>query len=471
MADGAGEATGGGLRGLPAMHALLAAPELAPWVELLGRTRVRDVAAGVLDGLRAEGRVAGRLPVREGVLARVSGALRAAAEPGLRRVINATGVVLHTGLGRAPLAAAAAEAVRAAASGYSNLEYDLTSGERGDRSSLVTEHLRALTGAEDALVVNNNAAAVLLVLTSLAAGREVVVSRGELVEIGGSFRVPEVMAQSGARLREVGTTNRTYARDYAAATGPETALLLKVHQSNFRVLGFTSAPALEELVALGRRARVPVAYDMGSGALVPGLTAADPAGQGDVRGALATGVDLVTFSGDKLLGGPQAGIICGRAEYVRACARHPLQRAVRIDKLTLAGLEATLRLYRSGRAVAEVPALRMLSRSAPELAAAAERLRAATAAALGEGVVAAVESGESVAGAGALPEQPLPTSVVALRPSVCGAQALADALRRGEVPVVVRLRDGAVLLDPRTLFPRDEADLPGLLAAALERAR
>lgn len=471
MADGARGATGGGLRGLPAMHALLAAVELAPWVERLGRARVREVAADVLEGLRAEGRAAGRLPARDEVLARVSGALRTAAEPRLRRVINATGVVLHTGLGRAPLAVAAAEAVRAAATGYTNLEYDLESGARGDRSSLVAEHLQALTGAEDALVVNNNAAAVLLVLTSLAAGREVVVSRGELVEIGGSFRVPEVMAQSGARLREVGTTNRTYARDYAAVIGPETALLLKVHQSNFRVVGFSAAPALEELVALGHRERIPVAYDMGSGALVPGLPAADPAQHGDVRGALATGVDLVTFSGDKLLGGPQAGIICGRAEDVRACARHPLQRAVRIDKLTLAALEATLQLYRGGLAAAEVPALRMLGRSAPELAAAAERLRAAAASALGEAIAVAVESGESAAGAGALPEQPLPTSVVALRPLSCGAQALADELRRGEVPVVVRLRDGAVLLDPRTLFPRDEEELPGLLAAALGRAR
>lgn len=458
--SGAGPVAGGSLRALPAMHALLAAPDVVPWIERLGRARVRETCAAVLEEIRSA-----RADPPDGaeVAARVRARLEREAQPALRRVINATGVVLHTGLGRAPLAPEAAAAVVAAATRYTNLEFDLESGERGQRSCLVAGHLRALSGAEAALVVNNNAAAVLLLLSALAAGREVVVSRGELVEIGGSFRIPEVMVQSGARLREVGTTNRTYARDYAAALGPETALLLKVHQSNFRIVGFTEAPSLQELVALGGRHGVPVAYDMGSGALA-GSTAGEP----DARSALASGVAAVTFSGDKLVGGPQAGVICGRAEVVAACARHPLQRALRVDKMTLAALEATLDLYRRGHAGA-VPTAAMLGMGAAELAAAAERLAAALADVLGGSCAVGVEAGESRAGAGALPEHPLPTSVVTLR-AACGAQALAAALRRGRVAVVARIRSDAVLLDPRTLLPGDDGDLPALVAAALAHA-
>ena len=462
---------GGDLRRLPAVHLLLSSPQLGPWLDRLGRPRVRAACAAVLDQIRDEGRGAQAVPEVAAIRARVIAHLRQTSAPRLRRVINATGVVLHTGLGRAPLAAAAAAAVRHSATRYTNLEFDLESGQRGHRSDLVAEHLRAITGAEAALVVNNNAAAVLLALAALAAGREVVVSRGELVEIGGHFRVPDVMSQSGAHLREVGTTNRTYARDYAAALGPQTALLLKVHQSNFRMVGFTAVPELTELAALGRAHGIPLAYDMGSGALAPGLPGADSTEHSDVRTALEAGVDLVTFSGDKLLGGPQAGILCGRAQYVQACAQHPLQRALRVDKMTLAALEATLDLYRNGRAAAEIPALRMLARSPRELAAAADDLRRRVDDRLGPACTAAVEAGDSAVGGGALPEYPLPTSVVALRPAGCGVQALAAALRRGDVPVVARIRADALLLDPRTLLHDDEAELPDLLAAALERAR
>ena len=448
------------------MHALLAAPGLQPWLERLGRGAVRAAAAGVLEQVRAELGRGGAAPETGEIAGRTAGALALAAAPRLRRVVNATGIVLHTGLGRAPLAPEAARAAAEVAAGYANLEFDLDSGERGDRHSLVAEALRALTGAEASLVVNNNAAAVLLLLAALAAGREVVCSRGELVEIGGSFRVPEIMAQSGARLREVGTTNRTYARDYAAALGAETALLLRVSQSNFRVTGFTATPTLPELAAVGRAAGVPLAYDMGSGALLPGLA---PEGL-DARAALAAGADVVTFSGDKLLGGPQAGLLCGRADLIARCARHPLARALRVDKLTLAALEATLALYRAGRAEQALPALALLRRDPALLRRAAAGLRSALRASLGARCAVVVEPAESAAGGGALPEVALPTSAVALRPAACSAQALAAALRRGAPPVVGRLRAGALLLDPRTLLPGEAARLPALVAAALARA-
>lgn len=459
-----------GLRGLPPVHAVLDHPDMAPWLSRVGRMTVRSAVQHVLAEHRESLRGGSLTPPNlDAVVRRTVALLSERSRPGVRRAINATGIVLHTGLGRAPLAAEAARAAFDVAMGYCNLELDLESGERGDRNAALAERLGALTGAEAAIVVNNNAAAVLLLLGALAGRREVLVSRGELVEIGGSFRVPEVMAQSGALLREVGTTNRTYARDYAAAIGPETALLLKVHRSNFRIVGFTSAPALGDLAAVARQAGVPLAYDMGSGALVPGLggeTPDDPAAA-DVRAALAAGVDMVTFSGDKLLGGPQAGILCGRADLIRRCATHPLYRALRVDKMTLAALAATLDLYRAGRARQAVPVLRMLDRPADELARAAGRLARNVRRQVGAMCSVAVEQGESLAGGGSLPEVPLPTSVVALRPEGFGAQVLAAALRRGDPPVVARLRADAVLLDPRTLSGADARSLPGAVAAAL----
>jgi L-seryl-tRNA(Ser) seleniumtransferase len=371
-----------------------------------------------------------------------------AAAPRLRRAINATGVVLHTNLGRAPLAEAALARVAEVGRGYSNLELDLDSGSRGSRHDHLAAVLRRLTGAEDALVVNNNAAAVLLALAALAEGREVVVSRGELIEIGDGFRIPDVLARSGARLVEVGTTNRTRAADYDAAIGPETAALLRVHQSNFRTVGFTERPALRELGAVARRHGLPLLDDLGSGSLVP---------FGDeplVPDSLAAGVDLVAFSGDKLLGGPQAGVVLGRADLVGRLRRHPLQRALRPDKLTLAALEGTLLLYLDPeRAVAEVPALRML-REPPETV----RARAGRLAALAGGEV--VET-TGRAGGGALPLLELPGAAVAVE------LELAAPLRLGEPPVVALVREGRTLLDCRTLADGDVE----VVAAAVRACR
>lgn len=455
------------LRDLPAMHQLLAEPALAPWVQRVGRSRARRLAAATLDALRAAATQGAALPDASGVRAAVLEALQQAARPRLRRVINATGVVLHTGLGRAPLAEEALQAIAAVATGYSNLELDLDSGRRGHRSALVEPLLRELAGAEAALVVNNNAAAVLLVLTALAQGREALVSRGELVEIGGGFRVPEVMAQSGALLREVGTTNRTHLRDYQAGIGPETALVLKVHQSNFRQLGFTSAPPLAALAELAHRHGLPLVYDLGSGHMAAeGEAAALLAEEPEVRQALAAGADVVTFSGDKLLGGPQAGIICGRADLVARCAAHPLQRALRVDKLTLAALEATLRLYLGGQALQRVPALHMLTLPEAAIAARAEALAEALRQELADLCAVEVRPQESQAGGGALAARPVPTRVVTVRPLRGAARLLAARLRQGEPAVVARVEDEQVLLDPRTLLPEDAPLLPALVAAA-----
>jgi L-seryl-tRNA(Ser) seleniumtransferase len=371
-----------------------------------------------------------------------------ARRPRLRRVLNATGVVVHTNLGRAPLAEEAVERVVAAARGYSNLEYDLSEGARGSRQDHLAAVLRRLTGAEAALVVNNNAAAVLLALAALAEGREVVVSRGELIEIGDGFRIPDVLARSGARLVEVGTTNRTRAADYERAIGPETALLLRVHQSNFRVVGFTELPSTEELAAVAGRHALPLVEDLGSGALLP--LHDEP----QVRDALVAGADLVCFSGDKLLGGPQGGIVVGRAELVERLRRHPLQRALRADKLTLAALEGTLALYLDpGRALREVPVLRMLAEPAEAIRTRAGRLAELTG--------GAVEETVARVGGGALPLAELPSFACSVE------EALAAPLRQGEPPVVGVVRDGRLLLDCRTLA---DAEL-GEVAAAVARAR
>jgi L-seryl-tRNA(Ser) seleniumtransferase len=366
----------------------------------------------------------------------------------LRRAINATGVIVHTNLGRAPLARVAIERIADVAAGYSNLEYDLRSGTRGSRQDHVAPILRLLTGAEAALVVNNNAAALLLALAALAEGREVLVSRGELIEIGDGFRIPDVLARSGARLREVGTTNRTRAADYERALGPETALLLRVHQSNFRVVGFTEQPRLEELVRLGRARGVPVVDDLGSGVLV--ALEDEPS----AREALAAGADLVCFSGDKLLGGPQAGIVVGRAELVERLRRHPLQRALRADKLTIAALEATLALYLDPqRAADEIPVLRMLREDTSAVRDRAERLA--------EAIGGELEETVGRVGGGALPLAELPSFACAVE------EPLAARLRDGEPPVVALVRDGRCLLDCRTIGD-DEVDA---VATAVTRAR
>ena len=368
--------------------------------------------------------------------------LRAARTASLRRVLNATGVIVHTNLGRAPLADEALAQVMQVGRGYSNLELDLADGTRGSRQDHCASLLRRLTGAEAALVVNNNAAAVLLALAALAEGREVIVSRGELLEIGDGFRIPDVLARSGARLVEVGTTNRTRASDYEKAVTADTALLLRVHQSNFRVVGFTEQPSLAELAAVARRHELPLVDDLGSGVLneVPGEPSA--------KESLAAGADLVCFSGDKLLGGPQAGIVAGRADLVERLRRHPLQRALRADKLTLAALEGTLRVYLD--APERIPVLRMLDEDVAVVRARAERLASLTG--------GSVEETVARVGGGALPLAELPSYACALD------ESLAAPLRSGEPPVVGIVRDGKLLLDCRTLA---DAEIDEVAAAVI----
>jgi L-seryl-tRNA(Ser) seleniumtransferase len=409
-----------------------------------------DAARRVLDASREEIQAGGE---PGDLVERVRAELESVRRPGLRRVLNATGVIVHTNLGRAPLPEAALERVREVGRGYSNLEYDLDEGARGSRQDHVASILRRLTGAEGALVVNNNAAAVLLALAALAEGREVIVSRGELIEIGDGFRIPDVLARSGARLVEVGTTNRTRAADYERAIGPETALLLRVHQSNFRLVGFAELPTTAELAAVAARCGLPLVDDLGSGVLSNAVLLAD---EPSARDALAAGADLVCFSGDKLLGGPQAGIVVGRAELVERLRRHPLQRALRADKLTLAALEGTLGLYLDPeRALHEVPVLRMLAEPVETVRARAERLSALTG--------GTVEETVARVGGGALPLAELPSFACAVE------EELAAGLRAGEPPVVAVVRDGRCLLDCRTLADDEIEDAAAAVAACRSR--
>jgi L-seryl-tRNA(Ser) seleniumtransferase len=431
-------------------------------VRLRDLPSVDELARGSDDALAVESARAVLARAREDIQAgadpgdldeRLREELSAARRATLRRLLNATGVVVHTNLGRAPLSEAALERVREVGRGYSNLEYDLSAGTRGSRQDHVSGILRRLTGAEAALVVNNNAAAVLLALAALAEGRDVLVSRGELIEIGDGFRIPDVLVHSGARLVEVGTTNRTRAADYEQAIGPETALLLRVHQSNFRLVGFTELPLVTELAKVAQRHDLPLIDDLGSGALTPSnslLLSEEPS----VRESLDAGADLVCFSGDKLLGGPQAGIVVGNAELVERLRRHPLQRAVRADKLTLAALEGTLALYlEPERALREVPVLRMALEEVDAVRARAHRLAELTG---GE-----VEETVGRIGGGALPLAELPSFACAVE------EELAAPLRAGDPPVVGVVRDGRLLLDCRTLSD-DEADD---VAAAVSRCR
>ena len=431
------------LRRLPSVDALLRDERLAGRPRALALAAARSALARAREEIRA-GREPGDL------VDRTLAELEAATAPSLRRVLNATGVVVHTNLGRAPLAAAALARVAEVGGAYSNLELDLTSGTRGSRQDHLAGLLRRLTGAEAALVVNNNAAAVLLALAALAEGREVVVSRGELVEIGDGFRIPDVLTRSGARLVEVGTTNRTRAADYEQAIGPETALLLRVHQSNFRVVGFTERPDLGSLATIVKRFDLPLVDDLGSGALV------DLHGEPEVAASLRAGADLVCFSGDKLLGGPQAGIVVGRADLVERLRRHPLQRALRADKLTLAALEGTLTLLLDpDRAAMQVPVLRMLREPAAAVRARAEKLAQA--------VDGEVERTVARVGGGALPLTELESYACAVE------EELATALRDGEPPVIALVRDGRTLLDCRTLTDAEADEV--VLAVAAARLR
>jgi L-seryl-tRNA(Ser) seleniumtransferase len=453
---------------IPGVDSLLASPAFDPLVGRAGRGRVVEALRAVQAAVRAEA-AEGRdreAPSSdpEWYARAVALRLEQADRPSLRRVINATGVVLHTNLGRAPLAEVARHAI-IEASGYTTLEYDEESGSRGSRHDHCVMLLQELTGAEGALVVNNNAAAVVLALNTLADCAEAVISRGELVEIGGSFRVSEIMARSGVRMREVGATNRTHLRDYRDAMGPGTGAVLKIHRSNFRLEGFTAEVGVEELAPLAGQVGIPLIHDLGSGALIDMADLGLPH-EPTARQALAAGADLVTMSGDKLLGGPQAGIVIGRADLVDRLRASPLCRAMRCDKLTLAALQATLSLYRDPhRARREIPVLRMLGAGKAELEA-----RATTLADLlrARGVEATTVAARSAVGGGAYPGVELATTVIALRPGQGGADALARRLRMGTPAVVVRVRDGNLLLDPRTVDPVEELVLVDAVMAALD---
>ena len=443
--------------GLPSVDRLLAEEALAALAGTHGRLLVLEAVRGALDEARAA-IVAGSGIDRAELVAAVAARVRATTAPSLVPLFNLTGTVLHTNLGRAPLPEEAIAAMSAVARGASNLEFDLAAGRRGNRHRHVEPRLRRLTSAEAALVVNNNAAAVLLVLDTLARRKEVVVSRGELIEIGGAFRMPDIMRRAGAKLVEVGTTNRTHLRDYEAAIGPRTALLMKVHTSNYAVEGFTAAVSEHELAALARARGLPLASDLGSGSLVD-MTAHGLPAEPTVREMVAAGVDLVTFSGDKLLGGPQAGLIVGRAALVARLGRNPLMRALRPDKVTLAALQSVLALYEDPDRLAEIlPSLRLLTRPRDAIEAQARRVRPLLAARLDEGWSVEVVHCRSQIGSGALPVDRLPSAGLRCIPAA-GAkrgrssklQALAAALRTLPVPVIGRVHDGALTLDLRCL--------------------
>lgn len=484
------------LRQLPSVDELLRHPALIPIVSAGARPMLVDAARTTMLAIREEIRAGAPGPSLDAIATRVADRFLQRQRPSLRPVINATGVIINTNLGRAPLSQESLQAIAAVAQGYSNLEYDLETGERGSRHTHVRAALRELTGAEDALVTNNNAAAVLLVLSTLAAGREVIISRGQLVEIGGGFRVPDVMRQSGARLVEVGTTNRTRLRDYEEAITPETAILLSVHPSNFRISGFTESVPLSALAELAHSRGMFSVEDLGSGCLLDsarfGLTH-EPTPQESI----AAGADVVCFSGDKLLGGPQAGIILGKGALIQRISKHPLMRAIRIDKLTLAALEATLRHYQAQEVTERIPIWRMIAAPSEALARRAQHW----AQQLSErGIQAELIEGQSTIGGGSLPGETLPTTLLALgeaeilkqqggdskgndsganghqepaaanllpSPKSSALDTLAARLRAGNPPVVARILRDHLLLDPRTVLPEQDSALLEALKAAI----
>jgi len=488
--------SGARLRAIPSVDELLLQPRLVALAEKSGRALVTQTVRQVLADLRArlkneplqstvpnpeafdeaqlEARVVAEImaEVVVGVVEKVETALA----PSLRRVINATGVVLHTNLGRAPLSHAAVAHITATATGYSNLEYDTARGERGKRDVHTNKLLADLVGAESAIVVNNNAAAVFLVLNTLAKAAEVIVSRGELIEIGDGFRIPDIMAESGALLREVGTTNRTRLRDYERAITDSTRLLLRVHPSNFRITGFTERPSLPELVALGERFHLPVYEDLGSGCIAD-LSASGIA-EPVARTSCEAGASVISISGDKLLGGPQAGIIAGKKEIVELIRTNPLFRALRVDKLTIAALEATLQSYLRG-ALDEIPTLRMIRLSQEEIAKRAGSLRERLRRELPHDVKVEMHPGFSVIGGGSTPDQQLPTTLIAISTPRHSATQIEDRLRNPRTsnpagtasptatPVIARIEDDHLILDLRTVHPSEENEIASALAAAL----
>ena len=445
-------------RAIPSIDRVRQRPAVAALEAQYGQTTVVEALRAAAEAVRAAlagADVAGdaAAEIERIAAARLSHTMSAS----LRPVINATGVILHTNLGRAPLSRAAAARVAQLASGYTNLEYDLAAGARGRRDLHAETLLTRLTGAEAAVVVNNNAAATLLTLAALARGREVIVSRGELVEIGGGFRVPDVMAQSAATLREVGTTNRTRAADYAAAIGERTAAILRVHPSNFRIEGFAERPTLGELAALGERFKIPVLEDLGSGLLIGDVPALRD--EPRVAESVGAGADVVMFSGDKLLGGPQSGLIVGRRELLDTIRRHPLMRAFRVDKMTYAALEATLLAYAAGRPQ-EIPAIHMITATPEEIGARAERLREQIS---GGALTTTIVDGASTIGGGSAPGSTIPTRLVRLSHPALTADALAARLRTLDPPLIARIEDGFVVLDLRTVLEDQDATIVSLL--------
>ncbi len=448
-------------RELPSVDRVLADKRVrALSAEYSGDTVVALVREELAAAREAIGR-GGPTPLLEAIVAAVGQRARSALAPSLRPVINATGVIIHTNLGRAPLSDEALSAMADAARGYSNLEFDLEAGERGSRHVHLEQQLRRLTGAEAALAVNNNASALLLALSALATNREVVISRSQLVEIGGGFRIPDVMAQSDAFLMEVGTTNRTYLRDYEAAITDDTAALMRVHASNFRLVGFTASVPIAELAELARERHLWLIDDLGSGCLLDTTRFGLPA-EPTPQESLTAGAHLALFSGDKLLGGPQAGIIVGRGEVVERLRRHPLARAVRMDKANIAGLAATLNHYLKDEALERIPVWRMIAAPLDGIARRARRW----ARSVGHGAM--LIDGLSVVGGGSLPEEGLPTKLLAL-PAADGrpTEAFARRLRAHEPPVVARIERDTVLLDPRTVLPREDRTVVEALRAAL----
>lgn len=445
------------LRQLPAISVVLEQEQVKNLTNSYPHTVISDAAGEVVQGVREAilNDNASAVEDLDTIVSRVVKRVHEKSRPKLKKVINATGIILHTNLGRAVLSEAAVKAITDIAGNYSNLELDLATGERGTRYSHVEELLCSLTGAEAGLIVNNNAAAVLLVLSSLARGKEVIVSRGQLVEIGGSFRIPDVMAQSGAALVEVGSTNKTHLRDYENAVKDETALLLKVHTSNYKIIGFTSEVSISELVKLGQTRSIPVYEDLGSGVLVD-FVKYGVIHEPTVRESIKAGADIVTCSGDKLFGGPQAGIIVGRSEIISKIKKNPLTRALRIDKFTLAAMEATLRLYLDEeKAVREIPTLRMITMKRDDILKAAKALADGIKAKCGSYTGVEIEEGFSQVGGGALPEENIPTCLVSLNPSTMSVNSLEARLREMDPPVLSRIQKDRLLFDPRTLLEGD----------------
>jgi L-seryl-tRNA(Ser) seleniumtransferase len=448
------------LRELPSVDRLLNHPKSSTLLARLSRDYVTQQCRALLDEIRTAIKKGESIATKslddESILARLAARISFAREPQLIRVINATGTVLHTNLGRALLPEAAIEALCRVGRNPVNLEYDLVEGERGKREQMIEKLLLSLTGAEGATVVNNNAAAVLLGLNTLANGKEVIVSRGELIEIGGSFRIPEIMAKSGAILKEVGSTNRTHPQDYEKAISERTALLLKVHTSNYKIVGFSSEVTLPELAQIGKKYQLPVMEDLGSGALVD-LSRYGLPKEPLVEERIALGADIVTFSGDKVLGGPQAGLAVGKKIWIGQMNKNPLHRALRCGKLVLAALEATLRLYeQSANLVEEIPTLRAFTRSLKEIEEMGKKLLPDLQRALGKEFHLVLEDSASQIGSGALPMEEIPTKVIAIRRDGMGAERIAERFRRADPPIIGRIKDNRFLLDLRTIFdPKD----------------